>query len=80
MLKRWFVFAANDNDQKRPKLSEDYITTLSEDTSKRDGKTLLLRMSTLDAVMTRMPLFYGQTNNIVVFRKTLNIFWYKCKI
>ena len=59
MLKRWFVFAANDNDQKRPKLAEDYLSTFSEDTSKGDGKNLLLRMSTLDAVMTRMPLFYG---------------------
>ena len=59
MLKRWFVFAANDNDKKRPKLAEDDLSTFSEDTSKRDGKNFLLRMSTLDIVRTQMPLFYG---------------------
>ena len=39
---------------------------------------LLLRMCTLDAAKIRRPLFYGETNDIVVFGKMLNIFWYKC--
>ena len=44
------------------------------------GRSLLLRLGTLDAVMTRKPLFFGQTNNIVIFCNILKFLWYKCRI
>ena len=58
MLKMYYVWAASLNDYKRSKLTEK-DSIFSQNTPIREGRNLLLRMCTLNAVMTRKPLFYG---------------------
>ena len=73
-LSRAFLRPANHVDQKSPKLEETDSSTFSENTPIREGKHLLLRMCTLDAVMTAKPLFNGEINEIPAFGKMLKIF------
>ena len=73
MLKMYFVWAASHNDHKRSKLTEK-DSIISENTPIREGRNLLLRICTLNAVMTRKPLFYGNTVDIVFFGKMLKFF------
>ena len=73
-LRRTLFGPGNHNDHKRPKFAQTDSSTFSENTPIREGKNLLSRMCTLDAVMTWKPLFYGETNDIVVFGKMLNFF------
>ena len=76
MPETFFVWTANHDDHTHSKLAETYSSTFTENTPIREGGNLLLRMCTLDAAKTRRPLFYGETNDIVVFGKMLNILWY----
>ena len=80
MLETFFVWTANHDDHKHSRLAEKDSSTFTENTPIREGKNLLLRMCTLDAAKTRRPLFYGETNDIVVFGKMLNIMWYTVSV
>ena len=46
----------------------------SVNTPIREGKNLLLRMCTFDAVMMGRPLLYGEANELVFFGKVLKFF------
>ena len=39
----------------------------SENTQVKEGKNLLFKMCTLDAVMIKRPLLYGKTNDTCFF-------------
>ena len=78
-LRRTFFGPTSHNDQKSPKFEETDSSTFGENTPIREGKHLLLRMCTSDAVMTRKPLFYGETNDIAVFGKFSIFLWHKCR-
>ena len=78
MLETFFVWTANYKDHKYSKWAETDSSTFTQNTLIREGKNFLLRMCTLDSSKTRRPLFYGETNDIVVFGKMINILWYKC--
>ena len=73
MLKICFFGPVIHSDHKRPKVEKN-SSIFSENTPIKEGKNLLSKMCTLDAVMIEKPLFYGKTNDTVVFEKILNIF------
>ena len=78
--RRAFLSPAIHNDHKRPKVAERDSWKFSENTHVKEGKNLLFKMCTLDAVMIGRPLFYGKTNDIVFFLKKCSDFLlYKCR-
>ena len=66
-LKRAFFGPVIHSDHKRPKVAEKDSSIFSENTPIKEGKNLLFKMCTLDAVMIGNSLFYGKTKEIVVF-------------
>ena len=62
------------NDNKCPKVEETDSSTFSENTPIREVKSLLFKMCISDPVIIIKPLFYGKTNDIVVFDKMLKFF------
>ena len=80
-LRRAFFRPAIHSDHKRPKVAEKDSSIFSENTPVKEGKNLLSKMCTLDAVMIGRPLSYGKTNDIVVFffKKCSNFLCYKCR-
>ena len=80
-LRRAFFGPVIHSDHKRPKVAEKDSWTFSENTPVKEGKNLLFKLCTLEDGMIGKPLFYGKTNDIVVFGKMLNFFVdrYKCR-
>ena len=74
MLKTCFFCPLIHRDHKRPKVAEKDSSIFSENPPIKEGKNLLFKMCTLDAMMIGKPLFYGKTNYIVVFDKMLKFF------
>ena len=68
-LRRAFFGPAIHSDHKRPKVGEKDSWIFSENTPVKEGQNSLFKMCTLDAVMIGKSLFYGKTNEIVVFEK-----------
>ena len=64
-LRRAFFGPDIHNDHKRPKVAEKDSSIFSENTPIKQGKNLLFKMCTFDAVMIGKSLFYGKTNEIV---------------
>ena len=67
-LRRAFFRPVIHSDHKRPKVGEKDSWIFS-DTPVKEGKNSLFKMCTLDAVIIWKSLFYGKTNEIVVFEK-----------
>ena len=65
--RRAFFGPVIQSDHKHPKVAESDSWKFSENTHVKEGKNLLFKMCTLDAVMIGRPLFYGKTTDIVVF-------------
>ena len=78
-LRRAFFGPAMHSDHKRPKVGEKDSSIFSEYTPIKEGKNLLFKMCTLDAVMIGKLLFFGKTNYIDVFEKISNFLWYNCR-
>ena len=61
-LRRAFFGPAIHSDHKRPKGAEKDSSIFNENTPIKEGKNLLFKMCTFDAVMIGKSLFYGKTN------------------
>ena len=77
--RRAFFGPAIHSDHKRPKVAEKDSSIFSENTPIKEGKNLLFKMCTLDAVMIAKPLFYGKINDILVSEKISIFLWYNCR-
>ena len=75
-LRRAFFGPVIQSDHKRLKVGEKDSWIFSENTPVKEGKNLLFKMCTLDAVMIRKPLFFGKTNDIYsCFRQNPQMFF-----
>ena len=74
-LRRAFFGPVIHSHHKRPKVGEKDSLIFSENTPVKEGKNLLFKMCTLDAVMIGKPLFFSKTNYIYsCFRQNAQIF------
>ena len=55
-------------------MAEKDSSIFCENTPIKEGKNLLFKMCILDGLIIGKPLFYGKTNDIVVFDKMLRFF------